>query len=150
MEKDKLFQKSELNLQAAALLTRNRFYASCVHCSYYAVFQLISYFVGKKYANEKEEYHAQKQWIHEQHKLRQEGKRKTQEIGSHMWYISEIIQLLQQHQTDPTPIYQDILKLKKVRIDADYRNKHITKNMAEAAYQKAESLICTLKSELGP
>lgn len=127
-----LKNKSDFNISSAAMLIEADFYAPSVHCSYYAVFQLM-----------KHQYVKLKQISYEilnEHIIRDKR-------NSHRYILEEFCLSLRSHSSSGYSIYdvrkleRDIKDLKQFRVDSDYENIDIDYIKSNQAYRLSESII---------
>ena len=100
-----LKNKSELNLGAAELLHKESYYPPVVHCAYYSCIQLMKHI-----------------WLNSMGKSEQELKviNNNSNQGSHEVLINQIKSFIQSKSQNDREFYNDILQLKRLRVNADY------------------------------
>jgi len=121
-----LKEKSKSNFNAAKLLVNKQYNAPSVHCYYYSTLQLMKYFLLLKDGKSEIEF---------------DKKAGKAEQGSHNWIHNEMVMhLFKSDFAAANTLKTDIAKLKRLRIDSDYKNK----SMAKKDSQKAEELAVKL------
>jgi len=100
--------KSNENIECAKFLYKSkRYYPSIIHSSYYSAFQLVKHILLNEL-------------LRDENSLNDEQKNKN--IGRHELYNNLIVKNLNESDADlALEINNDLTKLKKYRIDSDYR-----------------------------
>lgn len=120
--------KSEENLEAAKILNDNRKFTSSVHCSYYAILQMMKYALSEKC------------------KISYEKQNEKREQDSHLYIRNEILYQL----SDPTAkalIKRKFDAARTLRRKADYLEDKIEDEDSLGMYDEAKILINKLKYE---
>ncbi len=103
-------EKSIQNLMSADLLIGEGFYSASIHCSYYSNIQLILHLLQKKFPS-----------LDEFDKYQRKGFKKNK--GFHNWIINDVVKnLFKINNEDFRYVSNNIRKLKKLRIEADYKD----------------------------
>lgn len=115
-----LKQKSEDNLKAANLLVNGvePYCCSSIHCSYYSVIQLMKYILCSKCAIDYD---------------KQDEEKSSLKLGTHVYVFNKIFELtpnFTHSEEDIHKIYKNFEKLKKYRIESDYKNLMTTKSLS--------------------
>lgn len=122
--------KSDLNVEAAKLLHEKNYYPAVAHTAYYACVQLMLHYSTKKGID-----------------LAVYSKEATGGKSSHVELINQIIVLLQPSKKN-VDFNRDIQALKKLRVDADYRDVTIGYDQSKKALEKTQSVQAILKQYL--
>lgn len=128
-----LIKKSEDNLSSAKHLHAQEYFNSCVHCSYYSVYQYILN-IAKKF-NPTEYAVIEKEAV-------------SKGNSSHQKTINYITSNCLSVSLDPDKVSlftRNYSKLKNYRVIGDYRNLEISKNEALNSIRLVENMIKTLK-----
>jgi len=131
-----LKQKSEFNLLAAEKLLQHNLYASSVHCSYYACFQLMKFTLKNIYNIDYE---------------KQSEEISSSKLNSHGYVIGIIKKKIKLNLTDTSEFrYFDriITDLKMFREESDYHNIQIDSDKGRLALKKANELILLITKKL--
>jgi hypothetical protein len=128
--------KSNLNLDAAERLIKNpnHHHASSIHCSYYSCYQKLAHILFKIVEYSQERYTSE----YRQFNFRTKG-------GSHEFAIMLVYELLKDNKEDAKIFKNDILELKRLRVDSDYKEIWIEKPTSDEAFRLANSISKTLK-----
>jgi uncharacterized protein (UPF0332 family) len=122
-----------MNLEAAKELIRNNFYASSVHCSYYACFQLMMFKLVQNLSI-----------TYDDLKNRSKGE------SSHEYVSNEIMEILTKK--SGLTIMQDFKRqykqLKRFRLDSDYHDILIDSAGSSHALRCSEELLRMIKKHL--
>lgn len=125
-----MYRKAEHTLATAGFLTTQKYPNESVHCSYYAVFQYMVYFLDAvktnpiKYAKQKE---------------------MTRDKDSHEIILTEIGNRMNAPKSEEKRFKEKVRLLKSMRVQADYELEPITLENSLAYKQIAEGLIAQLK-----
>lgn len=134
-----LLSKSDLNLDAAEKLKKgpNNHHSPSISRSYYACYlrivHVISNVIGYNEGRFNSEYNS--------YKIRNPGGK--HDFSIHLLYTT----IRGNNLKDAIDFKNEILGLKKLRIDADYRNILQEKDLSDSAYLKAEKVIKILKRQ---
>lgn len=122
-----LISKSKENLLSAQLLINHNCYASSVHCSYYSSVQLMIHLLLNNFN-------------FTQASLEEESK-KTRE-GSHVFAINHLFSQMKQKQEifKAVEFSREIGKLKNKRVQADYKEEVISKDLSDDALTQAKQI----------
>jgi uncharacterized protein (UPF0332 family) len=125
-----LINKSEINYDSAKSLHDNGSYPSVPHCAYYSCFQFMSHIWLKKLQKSEAELKSLK---------------KTNE-GSHEVLINQIkIYLDSKSPENGRTFNNNILALRKLRTDSDYRDIEITRTPSENSITLSKDILKILK-----
>lgn len=131
--RDKLPDKSELNISVAEYLHEKGFYPCVCHPAYYSCLQLMKYKLnickGINYE-------------------RQEGERGKEKIGTHQYLIRKTCSLLEEGRggkLSANNFERGIKELKKLRENADYDPVEISNSDSHKAIGKAKELLLVIK-----
>lgn len=120
--------KSEENLEAAKILNNNRKFTSSVHCSYYAILQMMKYVLSAKCD------------------ISYEKQNEMREKDSHIYIRDEVLYQLSNIKVK-TSIKRTFDAAKALRKKADYLEAKIEDEDSIGLYEEAEALINKLKKE---
>ncbi|WP_320970674.1 hypothetical protein [Bacteroides nordii] len=120
--------KSEENLEAAKILNNNRKFTSSVHCSYYAILQMMKYALSAKCD------------------ISYEKQNEMREKDSHIYIRDEVLYQLSNIKVK-TSIKRTFDAAKALRKKADYLEAKIEDEDSIGLYEEAEALINKLKKE---
>jgi uncharacterized protein (UPF0332 family) len=125
-----LKNKSELNLDAAELLHNQSFYPSVVHCAYYSCFQLMKHV-----------------WLNSMGKSEDDLRtlNNNSRQGSHDVLINQIKLFAQGKSQNDRELYRDILQLKRLRVDADYKEVSIDSAKSNEAIVLSKAALNILR-----
>lgn len=125
------------NLKAAQQLINQKKEDLCtasIHCSYYAVFQYMKYMLA----------HTERRPI----SYLQQASEEAGNSGSHEYMIGKIKERIL-NPNNARDFAQDIRKLKRERVDADYNTRIFNINESLECKEQAEGLITKLKTYFG-
>lgn len=123
--------KAEHTLATAQFLINTQKHPNeSVHCSYYAVFQYMVYFLAMMKINP---------IPYDEQKARANGQ------GSHNFVIEEIGNRMQASAKEERRFKEKIRNLKQARVQADYEERSITTDESLVYKQLADGLIAQLK-----
>ncbi len=134
-----LKNKSNFNFSSAKLLIDGNYYAPSVHCSYYAVLQLLKHGYVK---------HKSISYESLNEKINNDKR------NSHTFLIDEFCLNLQSISKLGLSIYdirnlkRDIKDLKQFRVDSDYENVEIDYSKSNKAYNLSDSILKRIKKTL--
>jgi hypothetical protein len=126
-----LLAKSDFNIAAAKMLIQQNYFAPSVHCSYYSCLQLMTYYLYNKLGKNEKTMEAEQ-------RVSTEGKHEylinlfTREIRPKSWESSRTFN-------------NDIIQLKKLRVDSDYKDIQITITQGNDSFSIAKKIITLLK-----
>jgi hypothetical protein len=125
-----LKNKSELNLGAAELLHKESYYPPVVHCAYYSCIQLMKHI-----------------WLNSMGKSEQELKviNNNSNQGSHEVLINQIKSFIQSKSQNDREFYNDILQLKRLRVNADYDDISIDYTKSNQSIGLSKATLSILK-----
>jgi uncharacterized protein (UPF0332 family) len=119
-----LIKKSNENYESAKLLIANKYYTSSIHCLYYSILQQMKLILIKEYS------------IND-NLIKQKGK----DIGTHNFLKSQIYSKLNKKSADYGKIFLNYFStLKKLRINADYKNIIFDLRKTQKALKLTENL----------
>lgn len=135
--KNVMLNKSSQSLKAAQkLLYDHAVYATqSVHCSYYAVFQFMKYFLA----------HNSRDPLSYEQQNRLSSKNKL----SHEVILEEVKNRLNLRPSELKKVTESIRDLKQARMRADYSTETFSEDEALNRKAQAESLISKLKNQVG-
>ena len=129
---DNIETKSTFNLKAADYLLKdegNNFFCSSVHCSYYATYQYMMYFLKEK---------CNKDYICQRNEC--QGK------DSHIYITEQVVQHIKEDVMADV-LSRNIGKLKALRKKSDYSNITVSIYEAKRAFRLSQSIINQLKQQ---
>ena len=127
-------QKANKSLEAAQSLinTRETYgYNSSVHCSYYTVLQYMKYILAKT-----------------DRRPLAYNEQNSSSQSSHDFVIEEIVNRIKKS-TDGRDFAQQVRRLKKQRVDADYTDRNFTEDESLGCKENAVGAISKLKRYFG-
>lgn len=130
--------KSEENLKAADHLINKSLYAPSIHCSYYACVQKMLSILQNRMTPQE---------------LEKEQNNAFSELGGgiHSFMINKLCELLMKDKkavknNESRNFSNEINQLKNIRINADYKDKAISKPLSHDCLMKADELITILNT----
>lgn len=114
----KLLQKSGFNFDSAQLLVKNHYYAPSIHCYYYSCHQKLLHILFHV-QNKTEAYLSSLQ--------------RSSNSGSHEVAISEVYKSFGSNKAEARTFNKHIGELKKLRVDADYKDLEVLSNVSTTA-----------------
>lgn len=139
-EGDYLENKSDTNFKAANLLLDQNMYCSSVHCYYYSCIQRI---ISKLLI------------LYKQEEMNQE--RQSLSASSHVYYTDKIERTIKNElglsneaeRIDLANFINNIKYLKRIRVQADYKDVEIKSDQGKKAFSYAESIHKYIKKKIG-
>ncbi len=123
--------KSEESYKAGEILQNNSLFASSIHAYYYSCLQLMLYILMKIFGKTQED-------------IDEESKNKS----FHNWIINIFhSEFLKNDGLRATRFYTKIQKLKKYRIDADYKNVEISESKSITACNITNEILKLLQED---
>lgn len=130
-----LKSKSDCNINSASSLITNSLYASSVHCSYYSCVQLMLHILRSDFGKTDV-------IIDSESKIGSKNNR-----GFHNWLINIIRkEYMQRNPGDSRLFYSKIGQLKKLRVNADYKNIDVPSATANNALKTAQEINSLLQT----
>jgi hypothetical protein len=135
MATSKLTDKSEFEIEAADILLKKSCYAPIAHCSYYACIQLLKHI-----------------WLYPMHKTENDLSNRpvsNQKAGSNDYLINQVEQYISNvkhgDNKEIREFRNNILQLKSLRVDADYKDVDFVSNDADKSINLSKGIVYFLK-----
>lgn len=135
MQNSPLRNKSAMLIDAADLLHDKCLYPAVAHAAYYSCYQLLQYI-----------------WLYSMGKSQNELDTKTSRsrLGSHEFLLNEVVSYITNLQKtnsedDARNLRNNIPQLKRLRIDADYKNMDFDSSKSKKSIDMSKHLLTILK-----